>query len=90
MVEQMLWVRRLIANMPAEREAWRTFSLRLMMIAGAFAFSIWGTVRAHPEQDLPLWPAWVLAGVASLGLAVAIASARALRPFRARGPHHHG
>ncbi len=36
------------------------------------AFGQWLTVRTHPEQDLPLWPAWVFLVIACMGLAVLV------------------
>jgi hypothetical protein len=74
--------RRLVDEMPEQRRVWRTFGVRLFLIAGAFAFSIWATVRSHPEQDLPLWPAWLFGAVAVIGVICAATAAFGLGPFR--------
>jgi hypothetical protein len=67
-------VRDVVAGMPEQRATWRKFGFRLMVGAGALAGSVYATVRGHPEQDLPLWPAWVLAGLSGIGVACAVAT----------------
>jgi drug/metabolite transporter (DMT)-like permease len=73
---------RLIEDMPEQHHVWRRFGLRLAAIAGAFSFAVAATVLDHPEQDLPLWPAWIFGALASGGLLIAFAAALRLPPFR--------
>jgi hypothetical protein len=80
-------LRCLVEDMPRERDAWRKFGARLMAVGGALAFSVWATVRGHPEQDLPLWPAWVFAAIGCLGLGLTVATLLHLPPFRAARAH---
>jgi len=79
-------MRALVENMSQERDAWRKFGVRLMVAAGALAFSVWATVRGHPEQDLPLWPAWIFAALSGIGLGLTGLTVLHLGPFRARTP----
>jgi len=72
-----------IAGLCKDRESSRKFGLGLMLIAGGFALADWLTVRGHPEQDLPLWPTWIFASLASFGLVLLVASVLSLGPFRA-------
>ena len=90
MAHDKLWTRGLIADMPEDHDSWRKFGFGLMLIAGALAFGVWAPVHAHPEQDLPLWPAWIFAGLAFIGFVLMIASGFELGPFRAgRTQRHH-
>ena len=57
-----------------ERSEWRKFGIWISVGSMGVAFAQWLTVRAHPEQDLPLWPAWVFAGVAALCLTIVVGS----------------
>jgi apolipoprotein N-acyltransferase len=68
----------LVDNMREKRDAWRKFGVRLMATGAALAFSVWANVRGHPEQDLPLWPAWTFAALCCAGLGLTIAAR--LRP----------
>ena len=79
-------MRTLVENMSQERDAWHKFGVRLMLVAAALAISVWATVRGHPEQDLPLWPAWIFAALSSLGLGITVATALQLGRFRASMP----
>ena len=79
-------LRELVENMRQEPDAWRKFGVRLMVAAGLLGFCVWATVRGHPEQDLPLWPAWIFSALSSLGLGLTIATVLHLGPFRAL--HH--
>jgi hypothetical protein len=65
--------RRFLRSIPTERRAWCSVGFGVIAIAGAFAFTIWVTVRSHPEQDLPLWPAWIFTAIAIIGLAILVA-----------------
>lgn len=76
-------MRGLVDNMSQERDAWRKFGMRLMAAGAALAFSVWATVRGHPEQDLPFWPAWVFAAIGCVGLGLTVATVLQLPPFRA-------
>ena len=76
-------LRQLVENMPQERAAWHKFGVRLMAVAAALAFSVWATVRCHPERDLPLWPAYIFAALSCVELGLSIATTLHLPPFRA-------
>lgn len=82
MVGDPIWLRRLVEDMPQECDAWRKVGIGFMAIGGALAFSVWATVRSHPEQDLPLWPAWIFAALACLGLLLTATTLLHLPPFR--------
>ena len=60
-------------SLSIERGLWCRLGFGLLMFSGAFAFSVWVTVRSHPEQDLPLWPAWIFSAIAIAGLALLVA-----------------
>jgi hypothetical protein len=64
--------------------AWVKVGFVFMVFTGAFAFFVYATVLGHPEQDLPLWPAWVFTSLAFIGFALGVAAAVWLRPFRPR------
>jgi hypothetical protein len=83
-MDELVRLRYLIEDMPEARDAWRTFGIRLAAISGAFALSVWLTVRRHPEQDLPLWPAWIFAAITCVGVVLAVVTVFELPPFRAR------
>jgi len=76
----------LVENVGQERDAWGKFGIRLMVVAGLLGFCVWATVRGHPEQDLPLWPAWIFAALTGLGFGLTIATVLHLGPFRAPTP----
>jgi len=80
-------LRCLIEEMPQECKAWRKFGLGLAAFGSAFAFMVWSTVRSHPEQDLPLWPAWIFAALGCVGLVLTVATLLHLPPFRDSRPH---
>ena len=73
--------------MAQEYRAWRKFSFGLTAFGAVFAFIVWSTVRSHPEQDLPLWPAWIFAAVGFLGFVLTAATLLHPPPFR-RCPSH--
>jgi hypothetical protein len=64
----------LITSMKEQRRTWRKCGTRLAVGCAALAWSVFATVHHHPEQDLPLWPAWILSGGACIGVAVVGAS----------------
>ncbi len=80
-------LRRLVQNMALERDGWRKFGVGLMAIGGALAFSVWATIRSHPQQDLPYWPAWIFAALGFVGLFLTVATLLHVPPFRASRPH---
>ena len=80
-------LRRLIEDMPQECKAWRKFGLGLTAFGSAFAFMVWSTVRSNPQQDLPLWPAWIFAALGCMGLVLTVATLLHLPPFRGSRPH---
>jgi hypothetical protein len=73
-----------IAQLPTARSTACRFGFGLMALSAAFAFFVYASVYGHPEQDLPLWPAWIFSGLALVGLAVAVAALLPLPPFRRR------
>ena len=75
-------LRGFVEEMPQECKAWRKFGLGLTAFGAVFAFMMWSTVRSHPEQDLPLWPAWIFAAVAGVGVVLTAATVLHLPPFR--------
>lgn len=81
------WLPRFVKAMPDERDAWRKFGLGLLTAGCALTFSVWATVRDHPQQDLPLWPAWVFAALGCIGLLLTVATLLHLPPFRASRSH---
>jgi hypothetical protein len=62
--------RRLGQSLSSERDFWRPIGFGLAIVSGAFAISIWVTVRSHPEQDLPLWPAWIFGALMIIGVVI--------------------
>ena len=80
-------IRRLIEDMPQECRSWRNFGLGLAAFCAANAFMVWATVRTYPEQDLPLWPAWIFAALGCAGLVLTVATVLRLPPFRGSRPH---
>ena len=80
------WLHGVVAQLPAERGAGCRVGFGLMGLSGAFAFFVYATVYGHPEQDLPLWPAWIFTGLALVGLVIGLAAVVPLRPFRPRPP----
>jgi hypothetical protein len=48
------------------------FGVFLAVLSGAVAFSVWLTVRSHPEVDLPFWPAWIFACASCVGIALTV------------------
>jgi hypothetical protein len=87
MRRQRIRLLRLVESMQQECDAWRKFAIGLMVVGGALAFSVWATVRDHPEQDLPLWPAWIFAALGGVGLVLTVATLLHVPPFRPSRPH---
>ena len=87
MEDEPTQLRRLIEDMPQECKSWRNFGLGFTAFASANAFMVWSTVRSHPEQDLPLWPAWIFAALGCVGLVLTVVTLLRLPPFRGSRPH---
>jgi hypothetical protein len=67
---------RLGQSLSSERDFWRPIGCGLTIVSAAFAFSIWLTVRSHPEQDLPLWPAWIFTALTVIGSVIVATTLR--------------
>jgi hypothetical protein len=72
-----------VHNTSPERDMWHKLGAWVTIAGAALAFAVWLTVRSHPEQDLPFWPAWVFTTIGCIGLALLAATS----PHRQRRRH---
>jgi hypothetical protein len=76
----MMLLRHRIEHTARQGPTWHRFGEWITAAGAAMAFAVWLTVHAHPEQDLPLWPAWIFTAIGCIGLGITFATS----------VHHHG